>query len=212
LAERYAFELRSATPTLAPIYLSRQQVVMSSLILAACASYAGQGAPRFEDPMQQSLATMPKALSPELTVARDAFVAALKRDVAGAEQARMIAVLDALLRWSASRSTTLALRAEGRSGNVLAFERVGSRTTVWSARVTQGEGARLELLPPAGRSLSPEDRAMVLDGINAHSRSALVDGDPLRISFAALKNTTAREAVLALLDRLLVPSAPIGAA
>ena len=149
-----------------------------------------------------------KGMSPSLSLARDGFVAALKREASGAEHARMVAVLDALLAWSLARPTQVAFRVDDRPKAVLTFERVGSKTVVWSARVIRGEGAKLELSSATGRSLSDESRAMVLQTLNAHSRVVLVDGDPLRISFAALKNTEGRAAVLALMERLLLESNP----
>ena len=44
---------------------------------------------------------------------------------------------------------------------------------------------------------------MVIDTLNAHTREELEYGDRLRISFGALKNATARAAILELMDRLL---------
>jgi hypothetical protein len=43
-----------------------------------------------------------------------------------------------------------------------------------------------------------------METLNANSRQVLVEGDRLRIGFGALKNPAAREAVLALMERLLV--------
>ena len=155
---------------------------------------------------------MLKGMTPDVSVARDRFAAAMKRDISGAEQGRVVAVLDALLAWSIARPETVVLRAATGVNPSLCFERVGSRTFVWSARVQQGLGASLEVAASAGRALSPDDRAMVLESLNANSRTTPNEGDPLRISFSALKNPRCLEAILALIDRLLLTGKPVGAA
>jgi hypothetical protein len=77
----------------------------------------------------------------------------------------------------------------------------------WSAQVTRGTGPRLEIHTPTGRALSPEDRTMVMQTLNANSREVLVKGDRLRIGFGALKNPAALTAVLALMEQLLANAA-----
>lgn len=138
-----------------------------------------------------------------LSVARETFVAAIKRDTPGTELPRLVAVLDALIQWSVARPELLAFRTDDGASPTVSFERVGSKVVFWSARVTRGEGPKLEIYPPTGRSLSVEDRMKVMDTLNIHSRDVLVEGDRLRIGFGALKNVAARTAVLALLDELL---------
>jgi hypothetical protein len=86
---------------------------------------------------------------------------------------------------------------------VLAFELEGTRTVFWSAQVTRGVGPALELFPRAAAALDEEERAMVRQTLNAHSRRELAVGDRLRIGFGALKNDAARAAVLALMAQLL---------
>ena len=146
-------------------------------------------------------------MSRTLPHAREAFVAAISRDTSETELPRLVAVLDALLAWSAARSGALAFRdAEARS-DVLSFERVasgaGASAVFWSAQVTRGAGPKLEIRAPTGRPLTPEERAEALATLNAHSREVLVEGDRLRIGFGALKNLTARAAVLEVMGELL---------
>ena len=138
-----------------------------------------------------------------LPVARETFVAAIKRDTSGSDLPRLVSVLDALIAWSVARPELLVLRDESGPNASVSFECVGTKVVLWSSRVTRGEGPRLEIYPPTGRSLTAEDRAMVMETLNAHSREALLEGDRLRIGFGALKNDAARTAVLALLDQLL---------
>lgn len=155
-------------------------------------------------------------MSRTLPLAHHAFVAALSRDTSETELPRLVAVLDALIAWSAARPGVLAFRdAEGRS-DVISFARVGARAgsnaVFWSAQVSRGAGAKLEIRAPSGRPLTPEERATALETLNAHSREVLVEGDRLRIGFGALKNAAALAAVLALMQHLLTGSGDPAAA
>jgi hypothetical protein len=144
--------------------------------------------------------------SPSRTLpsARKALVDAIARDTPGSDLGRLVKVLDTLIAWSVARAGRLTFRTDAKRSDVLAFDLEGTRTVFWSAQVTRGAGPVLELYPPTGASLRAEDRAMVLQTLNAHSRRALADGDRLRIGFGALKNDAARTAVLALMTQLLV--------
>jgi hypothetical protein len=136
-----------------------------------------------------------------LTRARDAFIDAVRRDTPGTDLPRYVAVLDALLAWSATHAGGLTLRAGAKNG--ISFARAGTTGAFWSARPVRGDAPTLEIASPTGGSLTDEARAHVRTTLNAHSRTVLVDGDRLRIGFGALKNPTARSEVLALLDDLL---------
>jgi len=142
---------------------------------------------------------MPRTL-PE---ARLAFIAAMTRDTPGTDLPRYVAVLDALIAWSVARPELLAFRAADTANDALCFERVGTKTAVWTARAARGGGPRLEIDRTAGSALSDDMRADIIDTLNTHARKALVDGDRLQIGFGALKNDAARAAVLALVERLL---------
>jgi len=141
-------------------------------------------------------------MSRTLPAAREAFVAAMKRDTTGAELSRLVAVLDALIKWSVARPQTLSFQ-DGSAAGVLAFECVESKEVCWSARVTRGDAPKLELYPPTARSLSPETRAKVVETINTYARTGLNADDRLRIGFGTLKNANALAAVTALLGELL---------
>ena len=147
-----------------------------------------------------------------LADARTAFVAAIKQDTPGAELARLVAVLDALIAWSTARPELLSFRPPTARGAGVGFERAGSKAPFWSAQVTRGVGPKLEIHGKVGEALSDAERAAVIETLNAHSRDVLVEGDRLRIGFGALKNAAAQAAVLALMDRLLSRgAAPPGA-
>jgi len=157
----------------------------------------GDARSRPEEPVTRTLAD-----------ARAAFVAAIKQDTPGADLPRLVAVLDALIAWSAARPAMLAFRPpSGRGGAAVGFQRVGAKAPFWSAQVTRGTGPKLEIHGNVGEALSDAERAAVLATLNAHSREVLVDGDRLRIGFGALKNAAAQAAVLALMERLLARDA-----
>jgi hypothetical protein len=151
-----------------------------------------------------------------LPIASHDFVSAISRHTEGSDLPRLVGVFDALLAWSAARSAQLAFRADGGRTEVICFERVGqdsgSKSVFWSAQVTRGAGAQLEIHAPSGGALSAEERAATMETLNAHSREVLVEGDRLRIGFGALKNATGRASVLALMDRLLAGAARPAAA
>lgn len=135
-----------------------------------------------------------------LPVAREAFVAAMKRETSGAELNRLVAVLDGLIKWSVARPKALTFHAADSAAGVLAFESVESKAIVWSARIARGDAPKLELHV----SGSPEARARIMETLNAHSRATLIEKDRLRIGFGALKNGAAFDAVTRLLGDLAV--------
>ena len=147
-------------------------------------------------------------MSRTLPVARQAFVAAIQRDKPGTDLPRFVAVLDALIAWSAARPALVAFRTDEGRKDVISFARTGTKAVFWSAQVTRGTGPRLEIHAPTARSLSAEERSTVMQTLNAHSRAVLVDGDRLRIGFGALKTPAALAAVLALMEQLLASGAP----
>lgn len=136
-----------------------------------------------------------------LATARDAFVASMKRETTGPELTRLVAVLDDLIKWSVARPKALAFRVDGAT-SVFGFQLAGSTTMFWSARVTRGDAPTLEIYPPTGRTLSAELREKVKETLNANSRQPTADDRGLRIGFGALKNATARQAILAQLEEL----------
>jgi len=137
-----------------------------------------------------------------LAAARDAFVASMKRETTGPELTRLVAVLDDLIKWSVARPKALAFR-DDTARTVFGFQLADSPTTMfWSAKVTRGDAPTLEIYPPTGRTLSAELREKVKETLNAHCRQPTADERGLRIGFGALKNPSARQAVLAQLEEL----------
>ncbi|MGH7665286.1 MAG: hypothetical protein ACRENI_13500 [Gemmatimonadaceae bacterium] len=147
-----------------------------------------------------------------LPAARNEFITAMKRDTVDTERPRFLAVLDAMIAWSAAHSAQLRFRAGETRPGVVSFERVGSKDVFWAACPKKRDTPRLELIPRAARTLGAEQRAAAANALNAHSRETLSSDDPLRIGFGALKNGTARAAVLALMDQLLMDTSPASSA
>jgi hypothetical protein len=143
-----------------------------------------------------------------LPQARDEFIVAMNRDTAGTDRPRLLAVLDALIAWSTARPELVRFRPEDSTKGALSFERVGTKLVFWTATPRRGDTPRLELLPRATKALTSEQRAAAVAALNAQSREVLEEDDPLRIGFGALKNLTARAAVFALMEELLVITTP----
>ncbi len=140
-----------------------------------------------------------------LSAARQDFITALKRDTTPTECPRFLAVLDSFIEWSLARPTHVKFNAEESHDGTIVFSRVGSKNVVmWTASPRKRAMPRLELLPRAARFLPEDDRAAVVATFNAHARDEMSIEEPLRITFGALKNKTARAAVLECMDRLLV--------
>lgn len=162
-------------------------------------------------PLSARAATRAPARADEQTAAPRAFTDALRRETTGTDLPRYLAVLEALVAWTAKHANDLAPRAGARA-DTLRYARVETEEPFWSAQVRRADAPTLEIHLPKGRPLSAEDRADALHTLNAHSRGVLVEGDRLRIGFGALKNAAALAAVLALMERLLVAPAARGAA
>ena len=142
-------------------------------------------------------------MSRTLPSAREALLTAMSRDTRGTDLPRYVAVLDALIAWSAARPALLRFRAKEKRSAVVSFERTGTEAVIWSVQTARDAAPRLEIHVPSGQPMSGEDRATVLQTLNAHSRDVLVEGDRLRIGFGALKNDAALNAVLTLMEQLL---------
>ncbi|MDE3129120.1 MAG: hypothetical protein KGL38_14010 [Gemmatimonadota bacterium] len=142
--------------------------------------------------------------SQALAAARQEFITALKRDTTPTECPRFLAVLDSIIEWSLAHPTEVRFDpAESRNGTI-SFTRAGSKAVMWTVSLRKRDVPRLTLLPRSSRLLSEERRADVVATLNAYTRDELTMENPLRITFGALKNKTARTAVLECMDRLLL--------
>jgi hypothetical protein len=127
----------------------------------------------------------------------------MKRETTGTELSRLVAVLDALIKWSVARPQALTFHNDDSAAGVLAFECVDSKALCWSARTTRGAAPQLEIYPSSARTLTAEARMRVMETLNAYSRQALNESDRLRIGFGALKNDAALAAVTDMLGEVL---------
>jgi hypothetical protein len=142
-------------------------------------------------------------MSATLPLARAAFISQMNRDTMPTERPRLLAVLDAMIEWSAARPGRVRFRADTNEKGVVRFESLGSKTVIWSATPRRNDTPVLELLPGASRFLSEEERADAIGTLNALTRETLDPTGRLHIGFGALKNAAACAAVLQLMDALL---------
>ena len=139
-----------------------------------------------------------------LSMARTEFIAALNRDTGKTERPRFLEVLDAMIAWSLARPDRLKFRNDETKQGVISFERVGSNVVFWSVQPRRGADPTVEFIPRSGSVLTETDRTEAMNALNAHSRAALTKDDKLRIGFGALKNQSARAAILAMMENLLL--------
>lgn len=145
-------------------------------------------------------------MPPTLALARDAFIDRMNRETAQVERPRMVAVLDAVIAWSAQRPAQVRFRADENSKGIIRFECVGTRSVLWAATPRHEGVPVLELLPGATRLLSEEEKETAAATLGAHTSKAQDASGRLNIGFGALKNQAALSAVLGLLDELLAKS------
>jgi hypothetical protein len=165
---------------------------------------ASTGTARGSSPAQPA----DSAGTPGLDAARTTFIEAIRRDTPGTDLPRYVAVLDALLKWTAAHGGRLVPMGAVRRPAAIRFAIAGSKDAFWSAHVVPSSAPMLEIKIPSSQPASEALRADAMRTLNAHSRIALEEGDRLRIGFGALKNATALAAVLELLDRLLTDMTP----
>ncbi len=148
--------------------------------------------------------TQTATITRTLHSARADFITTMNRDTASTERPRLLAVLDVMIAWSLARPKMLRFRVDETKSCVVSFERIDTSEIFWSAVPARGDAPKLMLIPRAASVLSLEQRADAMDTVNANSRESLTADDKLRIGFGALKNTVAREAVLSMMQRLLI--------
>jgi hypothetical protein len=126
----------------------------------------------------------------------------MNRDTAHVERPRLVAVLDAMIAWSAARPD-VQFRVDDNTKGIVRFECVESHAVLWSATPRHSDAPVLELLPGASRVLSDEERATAIATLGAHTSQVQDPTGRLHIGFGALKNENARNAVLNLMGELV---------
>lgn len=147
--------------------------------------------------------TPANVIAQSVNTARAMFIDAARRDTPGSDLPRYVAVLDAILAWTAARADQLVFSSSGPRPGLIRFERAGTKALLWSARTTRGGPPTFEI-HVVSSEVSGTRRAEAMRTLNAYSRDPFADSDRLRIGFGALKNAGALAAILALLDRLLL--------
>lgn len=141
-------------------------------------------------------------MPPTLASAREEFIRHMYRDNVVADRPRLLAVLDAVIAWSAAHPELVRFRPDDNTRGVIRFEAIASNTIFWSASPRRENVPLLQLLPGSSRFISEETKAEVVSRLNEHTREENPKGD-MHIGFGALKNPAGRAAVLGLMDELL---------
>ena len=141
-------------------------------------------------------------MPPTLSAAREEFIRHMYRDNVVADRPRLLAVLDAVIAWSAAHPGLVRFRPDDNTKGVIRFEDVATNTVFWAASPRRSNVPLLQLLPGASRFISEEVKTDVVERLNAHTREANPNGN-MHIGFGALKSPVGRAAVLGLMDELL---------
>ena len=142
------------------------------------------------------------SMAATLASARDEFMRHMYRDNVVAERPRLLAVLDAVIAWSAQHPDQVRFRSDDNSKGVIRFEQVTTHSVFWAASPRRQNVPLLQLLPGASRLLSDDEVSDAVTRLNACTR----EDNPLgrmQIGFGALKNPGGRAAVFELIDELL---------
>jgi hypothetical protein len=141
-------------------------------------------------------------MPPTLSSAREEFIKHMYRDNLAAERPRLIAVLDAVIAWSAAHSDVVRFRPDDNTKGVIRFEDVATSNVFWVVTPRRQNVPLLQLLPGSSRLLTDDERSEIVTRLNAHTREENPAGR-MHIGFGALKNPAGRAAVLELMDELL---------
>jgi len=141
-------------------------------------------------------------MSTTLSAAREEFIKHMYRDNVVADRPRLLAVLDAVLAWSAAHPELIRFRRDENTKGVIRFEDVASNTVFWAASPRRSNVPLLQILPGATRFVSHETRAEAVARLYAHTREANPNGN-IHCGFGDLKRPDGRAAVLELMDELL---------
>lgn len=141
-------------------------------------------------------------MPPTLSTAREEFIRHMYRDNVVADRPRLLAVLDAVLAWSAAHPDLVRFRPDDNTKGVIRFEDVGTGTVFWAATPRRQNSPLLQILPGSARLLTDEERADAVTRLNSCTRESN-PADRMQVGFGALKNPAGRAAVLELMDELL---------
>jgi hypothetical protein len=149
-------------------------------------------------------------MPPTLASAREEFIRHMYRDNTAAERPRLLAVLDAVIAWSAAHAGHVRFRPDENTKGVIRFENAATSTVLLMISPRRENVPLLQLLPGSSRLLTDEERSEIVARLNSHTREENPFGR-MHIGFGALKNPSGRAAVFALMDEVLEkvqPAAP----
>ena len=146
-------------------------------------------------------------MPPTLASAREEFIRHMYRHNDASDRPRLIAVVDALIAWSAGHPGLVRFRPDDNAKGVIRFEDVVSNTVFWSVSPRRENVPLLQLLPGSSRFISEETKSSVVARLNQYTREENPNGR-MTIGFGALKNPAGRAAVLELMDELLTQIQP----
>jgi hypothetical protein len=102
-------------------------------------------------------------MPPTLSTAREEFIRHMYRDNVVADRPRLLAVLDAVLAWSATHPDLVRFRPDDNTKGVIRFEDVGTGTVFWAATPRRQNSPLLQLLPGSARLLTDEEAVRCCD-------------------------------------------------
>jgi hypothetical protein len=140
-------------------------------------------------------------MPPTLSAAREEFIRHMYRDNVVGERPALLAVLDAVIAWSAAHPDLVRFRPDDNTKGVIRFEDVGTGTVFWAATPRRQNSPLLQILPGSSRVLTDEERAEIVARLGSYTRESIPER--MSIGFGALKNAAGRAAVLELMDELL---------
>ncbi len=141
-------------------------------------------------------------MPPTLASAREEFIRHMYRDNVVTERPRMLAVLDAVIAWSAAHPGHVRFSPDGNAKGAIRFEEVATGSAFWVATPRRHNSPLLQILPGSSRFLTAEERSAAVTSLNTHT-TELNPAGRMHIGFGALKNPARREAVFQLMDELL---------
>ena len=137
-----------------------------------------------------------------LNAAREEFMRHMYRDTSIAERTRLLAVLDAVIEWSAAHPESVRFRPDENSKGMIRFEETTTHSVFWTATPRRQNSPLLQLLPGGARLLTDDVRADAVNRLNSCTREDN-PAEKMHIGFGALKNLEGRAAVFQLMDELL---------
>jgi hypothetical protein len=140
-------------------------------------------------------------MPPTLAAAREEFMRHMYRDNVVGERPGLLAVLDAIIAWSATHQDLVRFRPDDNTKGVIRFEDVATGTVFWAATPRRQNSPMLQILPGSSRLLTDEQRAEAVTRLSTYTRES--NPERMNIGFGALKNAAGRAAVFALMDELL---------